>query len=115
MEEEEEKTCDDDEVTVCQICGGTPCEWVEFGEEVKEYSKRLYSHEDIDGVIALTDRDGNVIPNNKMRRALYKTFTYLKFGHLGRGNRIPIPSCVVRKIREMYPEPDGNYMGFHEE
>ena len=33
MKEEEEKTCDDDEVTVCQICGGTPCEWVEFGEE----------------------------------------------------------------------------------
>ena len=48
-EQEEEKTCDDDEVTVCQICGGTPCEWFDFGEEVKEYSKRLYSHEDIDG------------------------------------------------------------------
>ena len=38
MEEEEEKTCDDDEVTVCQICGGTPCEWIELGEEVKECS-----------------------------------------------------------------------------
>ena len=104
----------DGEVIVCQICGGTPCEWVEFGDEVTGYSKRLYTHEVTEGVIALKDPDGNVVPNSKMRKALYKTFTYLKFGHLGRGNRIPIPSCVVSKIREMYPDPDGNYMGFHE-
>jgi hypothetical protein len=50
-----------------------------------------------------------------MRKALYRAFTYLKFGHLGKGRIIPIPSCVTAKIREMYPETDGDYMGFHEE
>jgi hypothetical protein len=115
MEEQKETAFVDDEVIVCQICGSTPCEWAEFGDEVKDYSKRLYIHKAMNGTIAMTDRDGNFIPNKKMRKALYKTFTYLKFGHLGRGNRIPIPLCVVSKIREMYPEPDGNYIGFHEE
>jgi hypothetical protein len=67
---------------------------------VKDYSKRLNIHKAMHGMIAITDQDGNFIPNNKMRKALYKTFTYLKFGHLGRGNRIPIPSCVASKIRE---------------
>jgi hypothetical protein len=44
MEEEEETECVDDEVIVKQICGTIPCEWAEFGDEVKEYSKRLYIH-----------------------------------------------------------------------
>jgi hypothetical protein len=86
---------------------------VEFGDEVKDYSKRLCIHKAIHGMIAMTDRDGNFISYNKMRKALYKRFTYLKFGHFGRGNRIPTPSFVVSKIREMYLEPDGNYIGFH--
>ena len=115
MEEQESKSLSEDEVLVCEACAGTPCEWVEFGDEVKEYATRLYDHEDRDGVTVISDREGNVVSSSKMRKALYKTFTYLKFGHLGRGNRIPIPPCVVRKIREMYPEPSGSYTGFHEE
>jgi hypothetical protein len=34
---------------------------------------------------------------------------------LEKERRIPISSCVTTKIREMYPEADGYYMGFHEE
>ena len=45
---------------------------------------------------------------------MYRMFTYLKYGHLGRGVRIPIPECVVAKIREKYPDPDEEYMGFME-
>ena len=30
-----EKMSDDDEIEVCFVCGGTPCEWIEFGEDVK--------------------------------------------------------------------------------
>jgi hypothetical protein len=68
---------------VCQIFGSTPFEWVEFGDEEKDYSKRLYIHKDMHGMIAITDRDGNFNPSNKMRKALYKTFINLKFGHVG--------------------------------
>ena len=45
---------------------------------------------------------------------MYRMFTYLKYGHLGRGVRIPIPECVVAKIREKYPDPNEEYMGFME-
>lgn len=86
MEEEEKGNgCGngDDDITVCQVCRGTPYTWVEFGDEVKESSKRLYSHKVIDGVKFVTDHGGNVVPNNTMRKALWKTFTYVKLGYLG--------------------------------
>ena len=36
----------------------------------------------------------------------------MKFDHLGRGNRIPIPSCVTTKIKNhLYPEPTNYYTG----
>jgi len=28
------------------------------------------------------------------------------------GNRVVIPACVVKKIRERYPEENGLYIGF---
>jgi len=48
-----------------------------------------------------------------MRKSLYKMFTYLKFGHLGKGHCIPIPRCFTNKIREVYPDPNDNCMSFH--
>jgi hypothetical protein len=69
---------------------------------VKDHLKRMHVHKDMHGVVAMADRDWNFVRNNKTRKALYKTFTCLKFGHPAQGNRIPIPSCVVSKIRDMY-------------
>ena len=54
------------------------------------------------------------IENKERRKSMYRMFTYLKYGHLGRGVRIPIPECVLTKIQEIYPDPDGEYMGFKE-
>jgi hypothetical protein len=54
----------------------------------------------------IIDDNGAIVPNSRMRKALYRAFTYLKFGHHGKGSRILIPSCVTTKIREK---------GFHEE
>lgn len=31
---------------------------------------------------------------------------------LGKGKRVTIPSCVVKKIREHFPEQNGQYIGF---
>ena len=46
------------------------------------------------------------------RKAAYRQYTLWKYGKLGRGNRKIVPSCVVTTIRQAYPAPDGNYMGF---
>ena len=46
------------------------------------------------------------------QKAAYRQYTLWKYGKLGRGNRKILPSCVVIMIRQAYPAPDGNYMGF---
>ena len=46
------------------------------------------------------------------RKAAHRQYTLWKYGKLGRGNRNILPSCVVTIIRQAYPAPDGNYMGF---
>jgi hypothetical protein len=56
--------------------------------------------------------DEENVENNKKCKAMYCIFTCLKYGHLGKGNMIPIPICIIEKIREMFPSPDGNYMGY---
>ena len=84
---------------VCLWCGSTPCKWITYGKDIIEGGQEMYS-------------EGENVENNKKRKAMYHLFTYLKYGHLGKGNRIPIPICVVEKIRETFPSPDGNYMGY---
>ena len=106
----------EDEDEVCVICGGSPCEWTEFGPAVEAEIQVLHLREFRVGQEVIVDKDGNLVSNNVMRKTLYKKFIYIKYGHLGKGNRIPIVSCVTKKIRELFPEIDDNkYVGFHSE
>ena len=92
----------DDDESVCVVCGGTPCEWDEYGPELLSRQSLMVRREvGDDGTENLIDSAGRSIPNNKMRLYLYRLFTYLKFGHLGRGNRIPIPVVVLDRESKM--------------
>jgi hypothetical protein len=46
------------------------------------------------------------------RHAAYRMFVYWWCGRLGSGNRVVIPSCVVLRVRERYPDMFANYVGF---
>uniref|UniRef100_A0A667WXP1 P2X purinoreceptor 7 intracellular domain-containing protein n=1 Tax=Myripristis murdjan TaxID=586833 RepID=A0A667WXP1_9TELE len=50
------------------------------------------------------------INSSLFRLTAYRQFTLWTRGHLGRRNRIPIPSCVVNSIRSRFPSPE--YHGF---
>ncbi|XP_054759764.2 P2X purinoceptor 7-like [Lytechinus pictus] len=52
------------------------------------------------------------LDNKSYRYASYRLFTYLVHGYLGRGVRKVIPSCVVSRIRQEFPQPSGVYIGF---
>ena len=51
--------------------------------------------------------------NKEIRFALYTHFSQVYHGHLGAGNRMPLPTCVVGEIRDHYPKDEGTeYVGF---
>ena len=56
----------------------------------------------------------NNFSNRSLRYAAYKEFIWWVFKKLGKGNRRVIPSCALWKIRELYPEADGNYVMYLE-
>ena len=88
---------------MCEICGGTPCDWVQFGEELMEQVNLMYD-------INSSENREHTFRNSTIRKSAYRMFTYMKYGHLGKGNRIPIASCVVDRVRSAWPELDANYM-----
>ena len=51
-----------------------------------------------------------------MRYTSYRQYTAWAhfYERLGKGCRVVIPVCVVRKIREVFPDSNGNYTGFKE-
>ncbi|KAL4105106.1 hypothetical protein QTP88_020378 [Uroleucon formosanum] len=55
-----------------------------------------------------------MLKNKTWRFICYKQYTSWvnSWIAMGRGNRVVLPACVVQKIREEYPEPNGIYVGF---
>ncbi len=85
--------------SVCLQCVSCPCEWTTYGDDIEDVSKEMYPEEAV------------LVNNNKKRKSMYRLYTYVKYGHLGKKIRIPIPICILENIREMFPSSDGKYMG----
>lgn len=54
------------------------------------------------------------LDNKAWRFLAYRQFVFWinHWANLGKGNRVVIPSCVVTKIRDSFPEESGFYVGF---
>ena len=48
------------------------------------------------------------------RLAAYRQFTWWAHGALGKKNRRVIPACVVKAIRQEFPDETGQYARFKE-
>ena len=68
----------------------------------------------LDGDGVFRDVTGQEVPRNKIRKIMYKHYTFLAHGNHGKGCRVKIPECVLVGIREMCPDENGSYMGFKE-
>ncbi|XP_073488788.1 P2X purinoceptor 7-like [Aquarana catesbeiana] len=50
--------------------------------------------------------------NRRLRKTAYRAFIAWIYGFLGKGNRRVIPSCAIKVVREVFPDPNGSYVGF---
>jgi hypothetical protein len=94
------KKAEVEEEQVCWLCGGTPCDWVEYlAEWLQEVEEKFPLDGDRNRIDALTQED---VSNNRIRYALYRTFTYAWYGRLGRKNRMKLGKCAEDKIKELF-------------
>lgn len=127
----EEPACD-----ICPECGGTACFWDDLSSEIIEDKIRKtgcnvpvvpvsqapdfvapsrvgrVGQEDI----SATSRPVEGLPtaenHAKMRKTTYASYVRCRYGFIGQGNRVKLPSCVVREIRRIWRDADEDYIGF---
>lgn len=86
----------------CAECECEPCVWKE--------NKQIVLHGINDWLTMNNLRDE--IANNTKRKKCYHTFGNIINGPMGRGNRAPLPDCVIQGVRESFP--DKIFMGYKE-
>lgn len=52
------------------------------------------------------------LSSRRCRHLAYRCFVSWCWGWLGRKVRVVIPACVVRRIRQEFPDTEGQYVGF---
>ena len=52
--------------------------------------------------------------NENLRFIAYRNYIAWIHGKLGKGNRKPVPSCCVLRIRSVYPDPNNRYALYRE-
>jgi hypothetical protein len=118
---------EEEQVPICCLhCMYTPCEWMQFKEEIVDFckSKRWFeNHGDkqnpysfhTDSFLKMTEEKRNEIKGShrSYKKQCYQRYAFLKYGRLGRGNRIPLGPCVEDGIRRMFPIHDNSFVGYH--
>ena len=84
---------------VCSICQQNPCVVVEHLSYIHEIAMHLRNKGE---------------SNRAIRYQLYRRLSNKLHGPLGRGNRVPLPDCLVDFVRENFPNENTaeQYVGF---
>jgi hypothetical protein len=86
-----------DEEGACIYCGGTDDCYL------KQYETLLREEGEL-----MAD-----MPKKTIRHRLYQKIIKQIHGHLGTGNRTPVPGCVHVKVKELWPETrERDYVGY---
>jgi hypothetical protein len=88
---------------VCPHCDCEPCLWEEFREDIIGEQGEMF---------ATIDQES--LSPNQIRKQAYRAFVLLWKGHQGKGMRVRIPHCVLAGIRNVWPDPNGCYMGHYD-
>jgi len=87
----------------CGECEQNPCDWLLLGPTIVDCIRATQS----------IDAGGGCADINKQCRfKSYQMYTRAKFGYLGKGKRVQLPSCVSNGIRNNFPDPNQCYIGF---
>ena len=91
------------QLLVCSTCGGTPCQWEEFGQAVISLMMQAYDHDLLSEKGCLFDFETKQPINSETARGLaLKCFQYSKYGTISPKAK-PVPKCVKRVITLFYP------------
>ena len=88
---------------ICSKCGGCPCDWDQYGPNLREH-----------GVALKLKEQGGDTPNQYIRFKLYARYTKIRYGpNLGRFRRMNL-LCVEDGIKRIFPREEGDpsYVGF---
>ena len=56
--------------------------------------------------------DNKNYKNNNYRFISYRQYILWSHGHMGKRNRVPLPVCVLKRIREVFPDPENCYIPY---
>ena len=96
------------------------CDCYDYGmiECCKENNFSFFQHTDFDNeyLLAMSSLDEpDRLSSNLLRKRLYKQiFHETDIGILEKHERRKLPNCAVAKVRQIYPNENGKYMGFKE-
>ena len=83
------------------VCGKTPCSVLEEKNILKNIFKKA------DNMVGAS--------NNQTRFCCYKEYVVLVYGSVGKNNRIRLPKCSEKCVKDKYLEDnDDDYVGFIE-
>lgn len=85
-------------------CGGSPCYWLDYGQEIIDKTR-----------FDLDEEERQEYGANLIRKKANKFYILEGYGILRKFIRIQLPNCILGLIRLEWSDPVCKYMGFKEQ